>query len=154
MAFLTKEALLSANDLEEREVDLPSIGGSVRVRSLPAAYSNQALSTALETHLTPGGEQTARVNTAKLEELQILHGLIEPKLDTLDEVRVFAQQTGRAWKEVVRVIDEISGINREDIDRANTSFRAGGPAEEPKPADSNGAGAGDGGPDIPARVSA
>jgi hypothetical protein len=37
MAVLSKDALLKANDLEEREVDLPSIGGSVKIRALPAA---------------------------------------------------------------------------------------------------------------------
>jgi hypothetical protein len=62
MGILSKEALLGASDLVEREVELPSIGGSVRVRSLPAAYSNEATSQALEVSQGRRGEQTAKIN--------------------------------------------------------------------------------------------
>jgi hypothetical protein len=153
MTIASKGELLGASDLVEREVPLTSLGLTVRVRSLPAAYSNEALSSALETVIGRDGEQTARVNTGKLEELQVLHGLIEPKLDTVEEVRQFAQRTGVAWREVVRVIDEISGINKTDVDRANTTFRAGGQSEEGPP-EVNGAGAGSGRSDLPARTGA
>jgi hypothetical protein len=153
MTIASKGELLGASDLVEREVPLTSLGLTVRVRSLPAAYSNEALSSALETIIGRDGEQTARVNTGKLEELQVLHGLIEPKLDTVEEVRQFAQRTGVAWREVVRVIDEISGINKADVDRANTSFRAGGQGEEGSP-EVNGAGTGTGRSDLPARAGA
>jgi hypothetical protein len=149
MPIASKEALLGASDLVEREVELPSIGLTVRVRGLPAEYSNHAISAALEVVSGRGGEQTARVNTAKLEELQVLHGLIEPKLDTLEEVRQFAQHTGVAWRKVLAVIDEISGIDKEAIDRTNTTFRAGGPSPEGS-SEVNGSGPGDSGPDLPA----
>ena len=126
MGLLTKDALLGASDLVEREVQLPSIGGSVRVRSLPAAYSNQATSEALELITGRRGEQTARVNTAKLEILQVLHGLVEPKLNSIEEAEVFAQRCGPAFMEVVRVIDEISGVNKEAIEKTTATFHPGG----------------------------
>ena len=74
MGILSKEALLGASDLVEREVELPSIGGSVRVRSLPAASSNQAISEALEMVVGRRGDQTSRINTAKLEVIQVPGG--------------------------------------------------------------------------------
>lgn len=126
MAILTREALLGASDLTEREVDLPSIGGSVRVRSLPAAYSNQAMSEALELKQGPRNEQTATINTAKLEILQVLYGLVEPKLNSLIEAEQFAKQCGQAFKDVVRAIDELSGLDKEAIEQTQATFPVGG----------------------------
>jgi hypothetical protein len=125
----SRESLLGATDLVEREVELPTIGLSVLVRSLPAAYSNQAMSEALEVTTDRRGEQTARVNTSKLEALQVLHALVEPKFDTVEEVQAFAHRVGPAWRNLVDVIDEISGVNKEAVEKANAAFRAGGTSE-------------------------
>jgi hypothetical protein len=156
MDRLSKDALLGASDLVERDVDLPSIGGSVKVRSLSAAYSNEASSEALELKTDPRGNQIATVNTAKLEALQALHGLVEPKLSSLVEAEQFAKNCGPAFKKVIDVIDEISGVDKEAIEKANATFPVGGEgqangreagAEAP-------AGVGSGGPDQPARAGA
>jgi hypothetical protein len=130
MGLLSREGLLGASDLREEEVELPSIGGSVRVRSLPAAYSNQAMSEALEVSTDQRGRQTATVNTAKLEALQVLHGLVEPKLNSIEDAYTFAQQTGVAWRLVVNKIDEISGVDKATIEKTNATFRSGASGEE------------------------
>jgi hypothetical protein len=126
VGYASKDALLGASDLVERDVELPTVGLTVRVRSLPAAYSNQAMSQAVEMKTSARGEQSAHVSTEKLECLQVLHGLIDPKLGSIEEVRTFALNCGPAFKEVVRVIDEISGIDKEAIERTNATFPAGG----------------------------
>lgn len=128
MGILSKESLLGASDLIEKEVELPGIGGSVKVRSLPAGYSNQAMSEALEVITTPQG-QKAHVNTAKLEQLQVLHGLVEPKLASVQEAERLSQQLGSAWRKIVQTIDEISGIDKESIEKAEATFPAGGSRE-------------------------
>lgn len=142
MAHLTKEALLKANDLKEKVVELPSIEGTVKIRALPAAYSSQATSEALELK-QEGREQVARVNTVRLEELQVLHALIEPGLDTVEEARLFMQQCGPAARTLVEAIDEISGVNKEDIQAAEARFRGGGKSEAGSSV-GNGTGAGNG----------
>lgn len=126
MALLTKESLLGASDLEEKEVDLPSIGGSVRVRGLSAAYSNEASSKALKLISGPRGEQSATVDTAELEILQVYHGLVEPKLGSVAEARQFAERCGPAFKDVVKAIDDLSGLDKEAIEKAGATFPAGG----------------------------
>lgn len=126
MGRLTRDALLGASDLIEKEVELPSIGGSVVVRSLPAAYSNQASSESLKLITSARGEQMATVDTAHLEVLQVLHGLVEPKLNSIEDAQTFAQKCGPAFKEVIRVIDEISGVDKEALEKAATTFPAGG----------------------------
>jgi hypothetical protein len=126
VALLTKDALLAASDLREREVELPSIGGSVRVRGLGAAYSNQAASEALKLITGARGEQTATIDQAKLETLQVLHGLADPKLDSFEEAERFMQQCGPAARAIVAAIDELSGVDKEAIEKANATFHAGG----------------------------
>ena len=39
--YASKEALLEASDLTERDVELPALKMTVRVRALPAAYSTR-----------------------------------------------------------------------------------------------------------------
>jgi len=153
---LTKGELLAASDLITREVDLrPHIDGSVIVQSLPATYSNQAISEAMEMTTDSRGVQTSRVNTARLEELQVMHGLIEPRFDTLEEVQQFGRQCGPSWQKISDAIRDISGVSQEAIDRTSAMFQAGG-RETPGDSASNGARAGDGGPDrpVPARGAA
>lgn len=151
MERLTKELLLGASDLVEREVELPSIGGSVLVRSLPAAYSNEASSKALKMTEGPRGEQIATVDTAQLEILQVLHGLVEPKLNSEAEAKIFATKCGRAFKDVIRAIDEISGVDKETVERTDATFPVGG-AGEGRPPVGDASGGGNGRSDLPARV--
>lgn len=127
LARSTKDAWLNGpGDLREADVeDVPVEGESVRVRGLPAAYSNQATSEALELITGPRGEQTAHVNTEKLEVLQFAHGVIDPVF-TVDEARLVAQKFGPAFRKVIAKIDELSGVDKEAIDKANATFPTSG----------------------------
>ena len=147
MARLSKDALLKASDLRTKEIELESIGGSVVVQGLSAAYSNQASSEALEMKTTARGDQIATVNTAKLETIQVLHGLVEPKLDTIEEAEQFMQNCGPAAKKIVEAIDELSGLDKEAIAEASAKFPSGGEVEE-RPVVGDGASNGSSGPDL------
>lgn len=126
--YVDKATLLGASDLREEDLELPTLGFTVKIRGLPAAYSNQAQSEALELVTGPRGDQSARVNSEKLEAIQVLHGLIDPKFDTLEEVRTFSLNCGPAFKAIVEKIDQLSGVNKEAIEKANATFQAGGPS--------------------------
>jgi hypothetical protein len=139
-------------DLREAEVeDVPVAGESILVRGLPAAYSNQAQSEALEMK-TIGRDQIASVNTARLEVLQFAHGCVDPEF-TVAEAEIVAKRFGPAFKKVIAKIDELSGVDKEAIDAANERFQSGG-------ARANGADVGDGTsrggarPDLSARAGA
>lgn len=129
MARLSKNDLLSASDLRTKEVELETIGGSVLVQGLSAAYSNQASSEALEMKTTARGDQIASVNTAKLETIQVLHGLVDPKLENLEEAEKFMQNCGPAAKKIVEAIDELSGLDKEALETAQAKFQSGGTVE-------------------------
>ncbi len=149
----TKEAWLGPNagDLREADVeDVPTKGQTVRVRGLAAAYSNQATSEALETVIGPKGEQTARVNTERLEVLQFVHGVIEPKFN-LDEATHISRTFGPAFKKVIAKIDELSGIDKEAIEATEARFPVSGTGtngSDLAPASPSGSG----GPDVRVRA--
>jgi hypothetical protein len=126
MARSTKESWLQGpGDVQEAEVqDVPTKGDSVLVRGLPAAYSNRAQSEALELITGRRGEQSATVNTAKLEVIQFAAGCVEPKFSE-KEAEVIATKYGPAFKKVISKIDELSGVNKEEIEAAQARFPNG-----------------------------
>lgn len=151
MTRASRDALLGASDLREEEIDLPTIGLTVLVRSLPAAYSNEAQYEALEMTTTEHrGRQvnSAKINSVRLEELQVLHGLIDPKLNSIEDVRTFSQRCGSAWHKVVGKIQELSGLDQETVEKTETTFPVGGTSEG-RAAVANGNAAGGDGPDLP-----
>ena len=152
MARSSKSAWLEGpGDLREADVeDVPVEGESVRVRGLPAAYSNQASSEALEMITGRRGEQTAKVNTAKLECLQFAHGVIEPQF-TIEEAEKVAERFGPAFKKVVAKIDELSGVDKEAIEKTNATFPSSGEGEAGADL-GDGYSSGDGRSIVPARV--
>lgn len=155
MSRSTKSSWLEGpGDLREADVeDVPVKGKSVRVRGLPAAYSNQAQSEALEMK-TVGNTQIATVNTARLEVLQFAHGCVEPGF-SVAEAQQIAERFGPAFKKVIAEIDRLSGVDKEAIEKAEARFPGSG-------AGSNGDGeawpdeapARRGGPAVPTRAGA
>jgi hypothetical protein len=152
MARLSKQDLLGGSDLREEEFKPSTLGGEVLVRGLGAEFSNQAQSEALEVVTDKRGRQTARVNTAKMEQIQVLHGLVDPKLDSIAEAEQFLKSYGPAAKEIVAKIDELSGLDKESIAKAEATFPGGG---EPETGTGSGvaeAGPGAGGSTVPPRT--
>lgn len=130
MGRSTKDAWLQGpGDLQEADVeDVPVKGQSVRVRGLPAAYSNRASSQALELVTGSRGEQSATVNTERLEVIQFAAGCVEPKFSE-EEAKVISQKYGPAFKKVVAKIDELSGVDKEAIEKADATFPASAGSE-------------------------
>lgn len=131
MGRSTKDAWLQGpGDLQEADVeDVPVKGQSVRVRGLPAAYSNRASSQALELVTGSRGEQSATVNTERLEVIQFAAGCVEPKFSE-EEAKVISQKYGPAFKKVVAKIDELSGVDKEAIEKADATFPPSASSEE------------------------
>lgn len=126
--YASKDALLKASDLTERDVELPALKMTVRVRALPAAYSNQAASEALIAKQV-GRDQITTVDKGKMEMIQVLHGLVKPKLENLQEAEQFATNCGPSFAKVIEAIDEISGVDKEAIERAEARFPGRGASE-------------------------
>lgn len=150
----SKDAWLSGpSDLKEDVVEgVPVPGESVKVRGLAAAFSNQAQSEALEWTQEGPGKQRSTINTARMEILQFHHGVVDPKF-SLEEAKLISERFGPAFKKVIARIDELSGVDKEAIDEANTRFQAGG-ASQNGSAVEDAASTRSGGPAVSARAGA
>ena len=134
--------MLKASDLTERDVELPLLKMTVTVRALPAAYSNQAASEALVSKQI-GRDQITTVDKAKMEAIQALHGIVNPDIQTIEEAEQLAMQLGPSWAKVIEAIDEISGVDKEAVEKAQARFQGGGEGQtglEMGDADANGEG--------------
>ena len=147
--------LKGPGDLQEADVeDVPVKGESVRVRGLPAQYSNEATSTALEMKTLPDGSQIATVNTATLERLQFEHGVVDPKFSA-EEVEAIAKKFGPAFKKVIAKVDTLSGVDKQALEDAATRFPASGDsANGTETAVADEPAAGRSGPAVPSGVGA
>jgi hypothetical protein len=121
----TKDAWLHGpGDLREEDVeDVPVPGASVRVRALPARFSAEVQSQLrLESE---GREQVAKIDVAEMEVLQFAHGVIDPQF-TIEEARAIQAKYGPAFRKVVGVIDDLSGVDKEAIEAVEQRFPASG----------------------------
>ncbi len=155
MSRSTKQDWLEGpTDLREEVLeDTPVKGKSVKVRGLSAGYSSQAQTEATETR-TDGEQAFVTVNKAKLEAIEILHGMVDPKLDTIREAEMILERWGPAAVRVIEKIDELSAIDKEAIEQAKARFPSVG-GETPAEASANGGGAdadGGGGSVLPTRA--
>ena len=100
MALVNKDAW-KASTLRTREVEVEELGGSVRIRELPASTSAD-LSGLLDI-VQVGREQRAKVDVATLERRQFAYGVIDAKgeaMFTEDEVKEIRPSTAarsRSW---------------------------------------------------------
>lgn len=122
MARLKKDAW-NKSSLKTKEVEVEELGGSVLVRELPARFSAE-VSSKIEL-ISRGRDQIAKVDTAVMERLQFAHGVVDDDLSPMfseNEVKEIQEKHGRAFKTVIGVIDEISGIDKEAIEKAEATF--------------------------------
>ena len=132
MAVLSKNAW-DKPSLKTSEVEVSELGGSVRIRELPAEYSAEVASNVKL--VTEGREQVAKVDTATMERLQFAFGVINETGDPMfreDEVKALQQKHGRAFKTVVNAIDDLSGIDKDALEKAEARFPAGGTGQSGK----------------------
>lgn len=124
MARLTRDAW-KVSSLRTKEVEVEELGGSVLIRELPASVSADLAG--LLDIVQVGTEQRAKVDVALLECRQFAYGVVNedgsPQF-TEDEARDIQGKHGRAFKTVVGVIDEFSGVDKEAIEKAEARFQS------------------------------
>lgn len=152
MARLTKKDLLGGSDLREEEFTPSTLDGSVLVRGLGAEFSNQAQSEATEIVTDERGRQTVQISKAKMERIQLRHGLVDPAIETDEEAAQVMSQYGPAAREIIEKIDDLSGLDKESIAKAEATFPGGSESEEGAGDQVDGDGAGDSGSVVSART--
>jgi hypothetical protein len=87
-----------------------------------------------------------------MELLQFQHGVIEPQFSRAEAEQI-QERYGAAFRKVIAKIDELSGIDKEAIEKVEQTFPAGSGGEE-GPDVGNGVAPGDRGSDLHVRTGA
>lgn len=103
-------------DLQEEDVEV--WGGKVRVRSLTAAQSAAVKQASIDLK-----GRHPDVAWAEMERRQFLYGVIIPK-HTKEQVKDLHVSSGVGFKKIVDKIDELSGIDKEELRKAQDEFPA------------------------------
>ena len=116
----THGSQVPATSREADVEDVPVAGESVRVRGLPAKYTAE-IQGQLKL-VTEGREQIAKIDVPTMEMLQFVHGVIDPEFNEPRPPQI-QERYGPAFRKVVAKIDELSGIDKEAIEKAEPRFR-------------------------------
>jgi hypothetical protein len=147
MTIVDRSQLLQGSNLKERTVFIKGLGGEVVVKPLGALFATEAQSKATE-FAEVNGEQIFRRNAGKLITLQILHGLVDPKLNSELEAEQFLKNWDEdVVEEIISAIVEVSEVSEEAISTTEAEFpKDKAPAGTDEPDVADGAEPGPGGP--------
>jgi hypothetical protein len=115
MEFLTKEQILGASDLEEKEVEVPEWGGKVLVRGLTGRQRD-----IFEKSLITGKGKNRDVNIENARAKLLTLCLVDPKtkapIFTQSDIEALGKKSAKALNRVYDVATDLSGIGEEEIE--------------------------------------
>jgi hypothetical protein len=119
--YATAEELLEAAPKDIREQDVNDVFGGkcVKVRGLTAAQSAHVRQLSFTVR---GGQRVPELAFAQMEIAQFELGVVEPKLSH-DQVLMLHRTAGPSFTRVIEVLDELSGIGKEELRKAQKDFQ-------------------------------
>lgn len=117
MTRLTKSEILAADDIEERDVDVPKWGGTVRIRTFSKRKADEMRKQATLKDRATGKET---VDRDKLEALLFVEGVIDPQFD-LNDYEQLLEKSDTAVSVILKAIIEASGLSEAAVDAAYKS---------------------------------
>jgi hypothetical protein len=117
MSRLTREAILSAPDITEKEVDVPEWGGSVLIRTMTKAQ---------QVKLRREAMVDGSLSEDRLEILIFVHGVVEPQF-TAEDHDTLKGKSASAMDRVLLEIYRGSGMTKEEAARIERAFPGGTP---------------------------
>jgi hypothetical protein len=129
-SYLSKEAILAADDLGFRDVSVPEWGGVVRVREMTAS-DREHFTDAYETRLKAreAGEHPLSIQ-ALIVAMCVVDGA-GVRLFSDAEVAGLERKSSRALLRVYEVAMELSALNRETVEELKKNSEASTSADSP-----------------------
>lgn len=118
---LTREQILEARDIEEREVPVPQWGGTVLIRTLSQKQSRELRAKATRTN--PITRQT-EIDNDLLESMLFIEGVVDPAFTMADYGRL-QDKSMATMSAVLKAIMEASGLSEEAVRGATKSDENG-----------------------------
>ena len=114
--ILSVEDILGATTLEEKTVDIPELGGAVRIKAFNKGEQQYIRRLATD-------RRTGKIDTDKMELMIIVRGVIEPQFTTESVERLKLVQAS-VLDRIISAISEISGMKDEAVEAAEATFPA------------------------------
>ena len=114
MSLLSKTALLTANDLQTEDVEVPEWGGAVRVRSFTGRERD-----AFEASMVRGDGRDRKVDLTNMRARLVGLTVIDEtgqRLFTDDEVDLLGAKSGAALDRVFAVAQKLNGLSGADVE--------------------------------------
>lgn len=112
--YLTKDAILKADDIQREEVAVPEWGGVVLVRGLTGKERDL-----LEASMIQGKGKKTSVNLENLRAKVVARSIVDESNNRIFEdadIPALAQKSAAALNRVYAVAQRLSGITEEDVD--------------------------------------
>jgi hypothetical protein len=114
MTLLSKTAILTANDLQTEDVEVPEWGGAVRVRSFTGRERD-----AFEASMVRGDGKDRRVDLTNMRARLVGLTVIDEtgqRLFTDEEVDLLGAKSGAALDRVFAVAQKLNGLSGADVE--------------------------------------
>ena len=114
MSLLSKTAILTANDLQTEDVEVPEWGGAVRVRSFTGRERD-----AFEASMVRGEGRDRKVDLTNMRARLVGLTVIDEtgqRLFTDDEVDLLGAKSGAALDRVFAVAQKLNGLSGADVE--------------------------------------
>ena len=121
--YLTKDAILAADDLITEDVDVPEWGGTVRVRSISGA-ERDAFEQAIVTRRGKNVQTNLSNIRAKMSALCLVDESGQ-RLFTDADVVALGQKSAAALDRVFGVAQRLSGLTDKDVDELAENLKTG-----------------------------
>lgn len=112
--YLSREAILEAQDVQFEEVPVPEWGGVVRVKSLTGTERD-----ALEASMVQGKGKNVNVNLANLRAKLVARAVVnenDKRIFEDTDIIALGKKSASALQRVFEVAQRLSGLSAEDVD--------------------------------------
>lgn len=123
MAYLTRDAILQADDLLVGDVEVPEWGGVVRVRGLTGAERD-----AFESEIVELRGRKAKLNTQNFRAKLVARSVVDEdgqRLFSDRDAQLLGQKSASALQRVFEVAQRLSGLSETDVEELIGNFDEG-----------------------------
>jgi len=120
ITFLTKEQILSADDLPEEVVDVPEWGGKVLIRGMTGA-ERDAFEESIMVGRGPNREVNLRNFRAKLVARSIVDPVTKERMFSDSEIAELGKKSARALQRVFEAALRLNGMTAESVEELTKS---------------------------------
>lgn len=129
MGYLTRDAILAAQDLPSADVEVPEWGGTVRVRALTGTERD-----AFEASIVDASAKGAKVNTRNMRAKLVAASVVDEQGNRIfsdTDIVALGRKSAAALNRVFEVAQRLSGLSETDVEELGKASETGQSGDSP-----------------------